>query len=264
MLRLIRMLWPVYLEPLGRINMNNHSTNTTFNSSSPIDQDTLEKLGQHLRPHLRRNLPHCLLRPGRVFISAPSSLDTTCQQIPYLSKFLLLAAYLCQTNKADQDRILYTNQRTGQRRNRSSNKNNQSEALTHGSSQRSQREVKMERMTSFPLERMLSVFSSICNKYAVNKSNSKGSKNHPSENEDGIDVSQLGNMSMINCLTELRCHGLIEEASNSAGKYIGDKKLAYSRSMTSAKFMCTLSEKEAQAMANNVNFPLDDYLLENK
>jgi len=111
---------------------------------------------------------------------------------------------------------------------------------------------------------MLSVFSSICNKYAANGSTSLDSKRDSFENGGGIDASRLGNVSLMNCLTELRQHGFIEEASNSAGKHIGDKNLAYSRSMTSVKFMCTLSEKEAKAMAKNVNFPLNEYLLENK
>lgn len=273
MSRLVRILWPVYLEPLGRIGMNNNDHTTKHNPdySSLIDRETLEKLGQYLRPHLLRVLPHCLLRPGRAFVSATPSLEPTYQKLPYLSKFLLLAAYLCQKNKADQDRILYTNQRTGQRRKTSSkNSNNQSESLTHASSQRSQRELRMERMASFPLERMLSVFSSICNKYAVEKNDHIHTHNNPSggdHDRDGgasINVSHLGKMSMINCLSELRQHGHIQEASSSGSRNMGDENLAYSRSMTSAKFMCTLSDKEAIAMAKNVNFPLNDYLLDNK
>jgi len=261
----------VYLEPLGRINMNNnnHTTKPKPDYSSLIDRETLEKLGQYLRPHLLRVLPHCLLRPGRAFVSALPSLEPTYQKLPYLAKFLLLAAYLCQKNKADQDRILYTNQRTGQRQ-KTKNINNQSESLTHASSQRSQRELRMERMTSFPLERMLSVFSSICNKYAMEKNDRIHTHNNSSGDDrdrDGgasINVSHLGNVSMMNCLSELRQHGHIQEASSSGSRNMGDENLAYSRSMTSAKFICTLSDKEAIVMAKNVNFPLNDYLLDNK
>ena len=70
-----------------------------------------------------------------------------------------------------------------------------------------------------------------------------------------INMNHFLSTSMVNCLSELRQHGHIQEASSSRSRTMSNENLAYSRSMTSAKFMCTLSDKEAIVMAKNVNLP---------
>ena len=92
-------------------------------------------LGQALRPHdTRLMLQRCLLRPGRTITIPPATADSnevaSTDELPYLAKFLLLAAYLCQTNKADLDKNLYINARSGRRR-KTRGDNSHSESLTH-------------------------------------------------------------------------------------------------------------------------------------
>ena len=79
---------------------------------------------------------------------------------------------------------------------------------------------------SFLLERILSVISSICNKYANDETKNKSphdllydatrSTNAP------INSIQLGSLSLMKCISELRQHGLVHEASASGGFHTAD------------------------------------------
>ena len=270
MLRLARMLWPIYINPLGKNELlklgNGSGTNNDY-----IDNKILERLGEELRPHIRQTLSRCLLRPG-VALSSNSE-SPLANELSYLAKFMLLAAYLCQHNKADQDHILFTNQKGGKRTKKGAQMNNRSGSLTHATSQKLQRELRMGRVSSFPLERMLSVFSSICNKYASIKARSDdagsnvGNKLLPNradvENRP-INASHLGTISMMNTLSELRRQYLITgttSTSNSNSNAL-DPGEVYSRSATAKRFMCVLSRQQILAIAEDVNFPLNEYLME--
>jgi hypothetical protein len=112
------------------------------------------------------------------------------------------------------------------------------------------------------------VFSSICNKYANDETKNKSqhdllydatrSTNAP------INSIQLGSLSLMKCISELRQHGLVHEASASGGFNTADTSKAYSKSITSTKFACNLSRERAQRIAKGLGFPLNDYLTENK
>lgn len=263
MLRLARMLWPTYIGPLGTYVYPVGPHDPSVNSA--VSGNILEKLGQDLRPHIRQMLPQCLLRPGRA-LSSTNAVASVSNELPYLAKFMLLAAYLCQTNKADHDQVLYTNKRGGRKKKKG---DNHSESVTHASSQQSQRELKLDRVTSFPLERMLSVFSSVCNKYAQNGEDVDTTRaNHPSDTVNGtVNVARLGTTSLMKCLSDLRQCGLIHEASASAtsasASNITDGNMVYSKSITSTKYTCSLSRRQAEAISKDLNFPLHLYLTEN-
>ena len=273
-LRLTRMLWPIYVEPLSKYDQIELTYEDSIDGSVDsknvfLTRNTLEKLGQALRPHTRLMLQRCLLRPGRTITIPPATADrnevaSSTDELPYLAKFLLLAAYLCQTNKADQDQNLYTNARSGRRR-KTRGDNSHSESLTHASSQKALQQLRSDRIVSFPLERMLSVFSSICNKYANDETKKKSQNDllYDATNEP-INVIQLGSLSLMKCISELRQHGLVHEASASGGFYTADTSKAYSKSITSTKFACNLSRERAQRIAKGLGFPLNDYLTENK
>lgn len=262
-LRLTRMLWPLYLGPLKKRNAQNKKSIP----AGPIivNRELLEKLGENVRPHLRQLVTKCLLRPFRTLptnrASAASHSDASTVCLPYFTKFLLLAAYLCQTNRADTDRLLYTNYRAGRKRRRkteaNSNSNNNdtpTHASTHGSF--------LDRVPSFPLERMLSVFSSICNKYASKLvCDSAGPGTITKLRAESVDTAHLGNLSLMRSLLELRHCGLLEEAASSGIDW-SDEKLAYSKSMSSARFICRLSKQEAIEIAKSLSFPLEAYLIQ--
>mmetsp|Transcript_10900 Transcript_10900/g.20377 ORF Transcript_10900/g.20377 Transcript_10900/m.20377 type:complete len:832 (+) Transcript_10900:1-2496(+) len=270
-LRLTRILWPLYLTPLKKRNAQNNtikSLATSVDSPIVVNRELLEKLGEHVRPHLRQLITKCLFRPFRTLApshaSAATHADTSSVSLPYFTKFLLLAAYLCQTNRADTDRILYTNYRAGQKRRRKteaySNSNNNDGPANNTSSQNSF----LDRVPSFPFERMLSVFSSICNKYAskdVCDTVSTDGDTMTKLRKDSVDTAHLGNLSLMRCLSELRHCGLLEESAAS-GMDWSDEKLAYSKSMSSTKFICRLSKEEAKEIARSLDFPLEAYLIQ--
>jgi hypothetical protein len=263
-LRLTRMLWPLYLEPLKK----RYAQSKTSISTTPlvVNRELLEKLGENMRPHLRKLITNCLYRPFRSLKTSRSSAaavhsETYSISLPYYTKFLLLAAYLCQTNRADTDRLLYTNYRAGRKRRKrlDANSNNNNDAPSHAASHTASF---IDRVPSFPLERMLSVFSSICNKYASKIVCNTADPGAPiTLTNDSIDTAHLGNLSLMRCLLELRHCGLLEEAASSGTDW-SDEKLAYSKSMSSTKFICRLSKQEANEIAKSLNFPLDAYLIQ--
>ena len=269
-MRLARILWPLYIKPLDKCANKFKARESTDGSpqveNSLLTRDVLETLGQALRPHIKMVLQQCLLQPTKsISVSSTCSEQNSIEDLPHLFKFMLLAAYLCQTNKSDHDQLLYTNARSGRRRNRKG-ANSHSEGLTHGSSRAALKHMKSERISCFPLERMLSVFSSICNKYAnggTESADAAASVGVDKEIYQDINVFQLGSISLMKCLSELRQHGLIHDAYSTKST-ARDPSMAYSKSVTSTQLCCTLSKNRAKDIAEGLGFPLDDYLTENK
>ncbi len=255
MLRLLRILWPFYLKPLlHRKDKEGDDLLTKSLLNNNIDNDCFVLLGQKVRPFIRRLINECLLQTGRTLreqsmISEQDEYNNV-SSLSYYSIFLLLAAYLCQANKADHDQKLFTNNASGQRRRQMNNKQNDTfaESVTHASSTKAQQRLRSEKIPSFPLERLLSIYSSITGKYAI------GSKNKGSQ----FDVGNLGSIALYSNLAELRQLGFLScvNANNEDDK---------SRIMTSTwiKYVCNISRNDALLLAKKVKFPLADYLAEN-
>ncbi len=262
--RLARLLWPIYISILGRHKKlvqecleGENGQQHRLNGSTIISPVLLQKMGEELRPHVKRMVSRCLMRAGGT-LKAPNDAITFCHSLPYLTKFLLLAGYLCQHNKASEDRTLFTNKAKGKKRSKGKMKESHSESLTHASSKEVQNYLKSERVYSFPLERMLSVFSSICNKYihggvSVNESFVKEG--------NGVDIGRIGSNSLLMSLSQLQNLGLIKQAASSGWT---DTTTMYSKSFTSAKYICELSSHEAKLIAATLQFPLSRYLAANK
>ena len=120
--------------------------------------------------------------------------------------------------------------------------NSHSEGLTHGSSRASLKHMKSERIS--------------CSGAAASVGVDK-------EIYQDINVFQLGSISLMKCLSELRQHGLIHDAYSTKST-ARDPSMAYSKSVTSTQLCCTLSKNRAKDIAEGLGFPLDDYLTENK
>jgi hypothetical protein len=257
MLRLLRILWPFYLKPL--LQRKDEAGDDFISKSllnSNIDNDCFVLLGQKVRPFIRRLINECLLQPGRTLRDQSMITEqdecNDVSSLSYYSIFLLLAAYLCQANKADHDQKLYTNKASGQRRRQMNNKPNDTfaESVTHASSSKAQQRLRSEKIPSFPLERLLSIYSSITGKYAI------GSKNKGSQ----FDVGNLGSIALYSNLAELRQLGFLT-CVNANNNNEDDK----SRVMASTwiKYVCNISRNDALLLAKKVKFPLTNYLAEN-
>mmetsp|Transcript_26653 Transcript_26653/g.40005 ORF Transcript_26653/g.40005 Transcript_26653/m.40005 type:complete len:677 (+) Transcript_26653:597-2627(+) len=268
MLRLLRIIWPFYLKPLVN-DENDELLEECFPGDSDNDEFVLsgkviEILGQKVRPYIRRMLNECLLQPGQTLhmdINDGQMLEqsqkdnnydhrisTFAQGLPYNSKFLLLAAYLCQSNKSEHDRKLYTNKASGKRKRNKKNQQNATsvENITHASSSKAQQNLRTERIPSFPLERMLSICSSIYSKYAQALPGSKTSV------DDFGTISFFANIAELRQLGFLSCTNPTQDATKSF----------YSTAVPFTKYTCNLSREEADSISSELNFPLKDYLAE--
>jgi hypothetical protein len=253
-IRLSRISWPVFLDPLfKKPDVKEEFLAQLQEGNSTLKGTLVAKLGQHFRPYIKRLITQCLLQSGKTLTLSDHDSTTFSSSLPYLSKFLLLAAYLCQHNTPDKDQTLFTSQGKGRRKKSTKTTN---DSLSHASNQITQRQLKSDRISSFPLERMLSVFSSICNKYGYDM-DSDALKSIVGK-ELSLDMKTLGSTALFQNIAELKAMGLLEEVgSNSA---LEDSKI-YSRSVTSTKYICNVSRKQVDSIANELNFPLLEHLI---
>lgn len=276
-IRLARLLWPEYVAPLdgsaGSINpafelamtrvlchlkVNENETSAACICSAcvclssadgtqsgvgfaELKQQLFEKLDKNIRETMRGFLSSVVLMPGRVLSKRSSK--PYAERLSYVTKFLLLAAFLCQNKKAESDKNLFTKKSTGKSR-RSTNKTDVGSSYASSSAELKQLTV---RQPSFPVERLLSVFYSIMGSYG---------KHSVHQNGEGADVSEMGTERLFRNISQLNATGLIRRvgfSNTNASKNID------STEMTAAKFTCTLSREDAHLIAESVGFPLDKY-----
>ncbi len=276
-IRLTRLLWPEYISPIDGgagsikptfelamariicyLRRNERDANVGCNCSTctclssaegsrtdvdfaVLKQRLFEKLDLNIRETMRGFLSTVVLMPGRVLNEQSSK--PYAERLPYVTKFLLLAAFLCQNKKAESDKNLFTKQSTGKSR-RSTNKTDLGSSYASSSAELKQLTV---RQTSFPLERLLSVFYSIMGSYG---------QNSVQQNGEGTNVSEIGTERLFRNISQLNATGLICRAGSSG---TNASKAKDSTEMTAAKFNCTLSREDARLIAESVGFPLDRY-----
>ena len=281
MLRLICILWPIYTKPLlaessGLLvecvqafqKITKEELNAIIQKGKLEDQSILRKvsenLGSKIRVHIREVMKTCLLNPGLNYCpiensekGAFNSKQTSSQRLPYFTKFVLLAAYLCQSNRPDRDRKLYTNQKSA-RRKRGGGKESHSESVSYTSSAKAQQELQSTKVPSFPFERMFSIFSSICKKNAVGSmKQTYGKMMDPTV--DSIDVSELGSIGILSSIRELCDLGLLTELRSTNAK---NDQSAMNKGFSNTKYTCNLARDHANEIATSVGFNLSLFLTE--
>jgi len=196
-----------------------------------------EKLDRNVRNDMRTLLSSIVMMSGRSLLKHHA--EPFAKRLPYVTKFLLIAAFLCQHKRPEQDVNLFTTTNTGKaRRERAKESDNGVEFAS------SSKELR-RRPTSFPLERLLSVFHSIIMQYG----------NHfMSYKEVGAStVAQLGTERLLQAVSQLIASGLLSSVTSTA-KFKHDLM-----EMTSAKFSCMISRDTACILGSDVGFPLEKY-----
>lgn len=160
-----RLIWPKYTEPLCRDNIDSTvesarkallSKGDSNASRDLVQREILTVLDRKIFPEVRRVLqqgmftldfdsPSCKARE-----TDPARREQ--HEMPQLTKYLLLAAFICQHNRPDRDKHLFSIQKNGRRRRSSNGENNNVEEVAFGSSSQNQQPKKL-RPRSFPLER---------------------------------------------------------------------------------------------------------------
>jgi hypothetical protein len=254
-IRLGRSLWPKYIEPLGEdsvdatIQSARKALESKVGSSNPNDsvqRQILTILDRRIFPEIRRVLQRGVftLEFDSPFVLKKETvpLNTEQHEMPYLCKYLLLAAFICQHNRPDRDKELFSIQKNGKRRRSSNGENNNGGDLAFRSTSQ---QPKTLRPRSFPLERMLSVYVSTI-----------GLNQSLSSNDRSIDrderLRSLGTATFNESLAHLRDIGLLNEPPS--------RTAADALRMSDARYWCSLTLDEAQGIAKSVNFPLDRFL----
>ena len=270
--RLARLLWPEYVSPLDRQCSSSGSSleelvwqvldclnesitaevqcrdlgccsfcqclNSMSENNPPslemnvLKQRLSEELDKSIREKMRGLLSTTVMMPGRTLTKNGSPYAG---RLPYVTKFLLLAAFLCQNKRAEQDVNLFTTTNTGKsRRGRSSSSNG-------GSAYATSSKYLTQRHPSFRLERMLSVFYSIFGQYG---------QDGPSTGARLGTTHLFQSISMLITTKMLQISGSIKVSE----KYDHDLS-----EMLLAKFSCTLCHDDARIVASSVGFPLEKY-----
>ena len=201
-------------------------------------QRLCEKLDRNIRDTMRSLLSSTAMMPGRVLIKQNS--HPYAARLPYITKFLLLSAFLCQNKRSELDANLYTTINTGKSKSRKRSNKDGDEAAYVASAKNT-----TQRQPSFPLERMLSVFYSVISQY--------GQHHYMAYKEEGASVSvQLGTERLFQSIQALIATGLLH--TNGGAKFNDDLM-----EKTTAKFSCLLMKEDALVIAANVGFPLTKY-----
>ena len=135
---------------------------------------------------------------------------------------------------------LFTTINTGKRSNRGS-KASSDDGTNFASSSSDLKQIRLVKIPSFQIERLLSVFTSIMGQYGRTSRQSRK-------------VGDMGTEELFKIISSLIAGGLLSSASNTSGNRIADKT-----GFVAEKVSCTMSKEDAQIIASSVGFPLHKY-----
>lgn len=233
-----RELWKVYSEPLapGRI----HATMGLVQKRAAGEQ----------RQELLGYLSERLVGASQQFPQLDGTVVVEAQGMPYLTKCLLVAAFVCRHNKPQSDRRLFSIYKNG----RQSRGEGDMEKAAYGETSYDRERLRVLRPRSFALERMLSVFVAMV---SLHDETQLLPWNHQDKPESVI--GSLGSSLLGESLAHLRNVGLLREI---AGNDMGMNKHSFEGiNMSSTLYCCDLEKEEAIELAASIGFELTKFLL---
>jgi hypothetical protein len=264
-----RRLWPQYIEPLSRPDFiratlrsarenlveDHHPlpppSSSTLQSPpkkltlAALQREVLSILDRKLRPTLVAATGCGMMSLGTVRRQMKLDPDSH-TSLPPLAKYMLLSAFLCQVNRPERDRQLFSIERNGKRgrtemEHRSGGGRTATDQESAGANS-----LQLPRPRAFALERMLSVYSSVmgllCDELPFSSSSRDG---------DGV-ARTLGGSAFYDNLAILSDAGLIHEYPNRSPYELFR--------LSETRYWTSLTHDEAKAMARSMNFPLDSYI----
>jgi hypothetical protein len=271
-------LWPTFIEPLGSTrrdttleNIRSHNGVRGFECADKVDilhddmdlealqKNILVYLDERIMHHLKSWISNNLYSMVGDHSKAPSTHeDIGLGDMPYLTKCLLLAGFICQHNSPETDKQLFTIHKMETKitaREKCSVVDAENPAFA--STTWGQERLKMLRLRSYSLERMLSVFVSI-----IGLDQAQGRLLLPESIGDTSVVEpavilRLGS-GVFEGLAHLRTTGLLREIPH--GDIVGAKKTS-TINMTNPLYCCDLDRDTAEGIARSIHLPLGQYLL---
>ena len=156
----------------------------------------------------------------------------------------MLAAFICQNTRADQDQKVFSGQGNGKRRNRPSEKMNSGDSEAFASSANDIQQLKSLRPRPVQIERVFSIFATLV------RLNPK----HFDWLEKQNALGSLGTDRLYKDFAELVDVGYLHPATF-AGAVKGEQI-----NLNNAKYFCSLTKEEAMQVAEKYNIPLENYI----
>jgi hypothetical protein len=251
-LRVGRSLWPVFIRPIHPKNIQG-----TMQVIAPQGSATSDAVDPIIETRILNHLGQKLLR----FTSTFSSDDPTgllldlsnhkkpCQQnelkLTHLQLCLLLAAFICQSNRIDQDKKFFASAGNGKKRKNNKSQQGEGETVAFSASANEVKELQSLRPRPFQLERVLSIFVTLV------RLNPRDAGIFADMDEERIQA--LGSTRLDMDLKQLVDLGFLHPAS-SAGPQANEN-------LDRARFWCSLTRAEADRIAKRASIPLDNYML---
>ena len=268
-IRLGRSFWPLYTDPIhpDRIDETVRVLQKPDGSQTQLDGVELErKIVAHLD---RKILPRisASLNDGLFSLSLDSPyMPTTTQgkaglgsgnicaqdqlgEQPYFRSCLLLAAFICQNNKADKDKKIFGKKSNGRRKKNSRTEQVMEEELAFGSSATEEQQLKQIRPRPFPADRMFSIFTTLV---GLNATKSSLLDHYRTRDEM---LRSLESSYLDQSVSNLIDMGFLHRATFSGVQRTEQIGLNKSR------FWCSLTREEADRLAKSADIPLDAYLV---
>lgn len=235
MLRVGCQIWLSFIEPLSAQNIE--STIKAAESFGVDKENALLSYMGHRMVKLSKNMENILFSLGE-----GGGPEDPVSDFPYLWKCMVLASFICQHNKADKDRQLFTITGNGKRRRQNQYQDDgdpESAAFASWDQQR----LRMLRPRSFPLERMLTIFVSIV---GLHEQRQRVLVDETTESF----ISSLGNSVFLETVGQLRATDMLRELPREGGL-----------PMSAAMYYCEIGRDDAESVAKSIDFPLERYLV---
>jgi len=219
-IKLGQMLWPKYVKLVHDCDSN---------SSDKYKSTLMRWIKQYFQ------------QPGFMIL-----VENKTTNFALLHKYILIAAFLCQRNKAKFDSKYFQSANTTKKRKRKQKEKRKSTELNNDVITSSSSNTKS---SSFTLERLLAIHSSIVNSFYTDLKEKENKKS----TQRACKQLFLGSKIFWNGLQELIEMKMINHIESSEETICFDT--------LRDKYKCALDEDEAFQIANEIDFPLINYLM---
>lgn len=258
--RIGRALWPVFVAPLhpdrfgASISSIKGKSGASSNLTNASEEEAmvLTHLGQKFLQYTATISGDDIT--GLLLGASLTKLASTPQRqkdmkLPYIQSCLLLAAFICQHNRTDQDRKVFAAEGNGRRskRNRQNMHQGDDEHVAFSASAIDLKELQSLRPRPFQLERALSIFVTLVR---LNP-NKLGNFDDLSDEE----LQNLGSSRLHDDLAQLVDLGYLH-ATNFTGSLKTERI-----NLDGTKIWCSLTQEEALHIAKRIAIPLDNYIV---
>jgi hypothetical protein len=257
----------VYIEPLQPNNIQqtlDFVHKKTASSSRPKDDDAVQEIVAHLGQNFFKHISTLSGDTTGISLDSPmivrsgiEKASPSLQQFdtnqPYLRSCLLLAAFICQKNRPEQDKKVFSSHGNGKRKKRARESHSGGdEVVAFSSSAADVLQLRSLRPRPFQVERVFSIFTTLVNLNPV-RSGDEATKRG---GEDDTAESSLGSFHLYDDLAQLIDLGHLHPVG-----YVGSVR-GEQVNLNGAKFWCSLTKEKAVQIARKLRIPLESYIVE--